>query len=172
MKIRLLIYICCMFACCTLKATANIARVTICAIDDNTNLPIAGALTKAWFEQNIGWRAWSEASPIAVTTAKTEEDGRSRLTGKTNTGEISFCAFLPDEYYKAHGSYKYANKNVLGVWQPEDLVITMRLQHVEHPIPLWVKKVDYKSDDLGKNRLANRCFQYDMIKRGLVAALW
>ena len=162
MKIRLLI--CCMFACGVFKATANIAKVTICAIDDNTELPIAGALTKAWFEQNIGWRAWSEASPIAVTTAKTEEDGCSRLTGKTNTGEISFCAFLPDEYYKVHGSYKYVNKNVLSVWQPEDLVITMRLQHIERPIPLWVKKVDYRVDDLGKNSLANRCLQYDMIK--------
>ena len=35
----------------------------------------------------------------------------------------------------------FKSKNFFGVWQPDNLVVTIKLQRVEHPVPLWVKNV-------------------------------
>ena len=41
-------------------------------------------------------------------------------------------------YFASHYG-EFSKKNLFGVWQPDNLVVTIKLQRVEHPIPLFVK---------------------------------
>lgn len=59
-------------------------------------------------------------------------------------------------------------KNFIGVWQPDNLVVTIKLQRVEHPIPLWVKNIQDTSRmrDLfeeGKGRIQFDFFEGDWL---------
>ena len=121
---------------------ADQARVCIQVLDFETSRPVAGSSVKAWFEEDIGWRAWSETTPIRTQMSMTDAQGRCVLSGNTNTGCVSFEAKKVDCYYRSGSWHKYDHKNILGVWQPDNLVVTIRLQRVEHPIPLFVKRVE------------------------------
>ena len=64
---------------------------------------------------------------------------------RTNCGKSScWIEEAPSGYYKPyHGSgiIKYERRSLLGVWQPDNIVATLALQRVEHPIPLYVNRV-------------------------------
>lgn len=140
MKERLLALSVCMAAVC---AFADMAKVGVVVIDEKTQDPIEGATVKAWFQWNIGWRAWSEPTPIVTDTKITDKKGFCRLEGKTNVGEVGVeVQRIPGKYYSSAGDgFEFKRKNLFGVWQPDNLVATIRLQRVEHPIPLFVKNV-------------------------------
>ena len=140
MKERLVALSVCMASVC---AFADMAKVGVAVIDEKTQDPIEGATVKAWFQWNIGWRAWSEPTPIVTDTKITDKKGFCRLEGKTNVGEVGVeVQSIPGKYYSSAGDgFEFKRKNLFGVWQPDDLVATIRLQRVEHPIPLCVKNV-------------------------------
>jgi hypothetical protein len=62
---------------------------------------------------------------------------------------------------------RYKKKNIFGIWQPDNLVVTIKLQRVEHPIPLFVKQLFCRGSDsvcsnyfdIGKGKM-----QFDLIK--------
>ena len=122
---------------------ADMAKVGVVVIDAKTQDPIEGATVKAWFQRNIGWRAWSEPTPIVTDTKITDKKGFCRLEGKTNVGEVGVeVQRIPGKYYSSAGDgFEFKRKNLFGVWQPDNLVATIRLQRVERPIPLFVKNV-------------------------------
>ncbi len=121
---------------------ADTAKFTALVLDYDTGRPIPGVTVRANFTKNIGWRAWSDSAKPDVDIKETDNDGRCRLSGKTNCGEA--CCWVPEPpqgYYSEGGwGYEYKKKNLFGVWQPDNLVATIRLQRVEHPIPLIVKR--------------------------------
>ena len=66
------------------------------------------------------------------------------VKGTTNCGMAGAAAIsVPHGYYVPNygEKRKFTGKNLLGVWQPDDLVVTLKLQRVECPIPLFVKQV-------------------------------
>ena len=140
MKERVVALSVCMASVCAL---ADMAKVGVVVVDEKTLAPIEGATVKAWFQWNIGWRAWSEPTPIVTDTRITDKKGFCRLEGKTNVGEVGVVAqMIPRKYYSGTGDgFDFKSKNLFGVWQPDNLVATIRLQRVEHPIPLFVKNV-------------------------------
>ena len=149
-----------------LPLVADKAKACIQVLDSETSRPIEGATVKAWFEVDIGWRAWSETTPIRTQTAMTDAQGRCVISDETNTGSVSFEAKKPGCYYQSGSWHKYDHKNVIGVWQPDDLVVTLCLQRVEHPLPLFVKRVElHNCDDgiFGKNG-PDGILQFDMLK--------
>lgn len=121
---------------------ADTAKFTALVLDYDTGKPIPGVTVRANFTKNIGWRAWSDSAKPDVDIKETDNDGRCRLSGKTNCGEA--CCWVPEPpqgYYSGGGwGYEYKEKNLFGVWQPDSLVATIRLQRVVNPIPLCVKK--------------------------------
>ena len=152
------------FACFADKAYIK-ARV----LDGYSEVPIQGAEVKAWFKVDIGWRAWSEPTPIRTDVKITDARGICCLEGKTNVGHIS-CEVRnpPIGYYGAYGGdYSFKKKNLFGVWQPDNLVVTIKLQRVENPIPLFVKQIFSRASDsvssnyfdIGKGKM-----QFDMTK--------
>ena len=61
----------------------------------------------------------------------------------------------------------FKKKNIFGVWQPDNLVVTLRLQRVENPIPLFVRQIFSRASasvssnyfDIGKGKM-----QFDLLK--------
>ena len=125
------------------SALADKARIEAVVLDGLTQTPLEGVCVQANFAEDIGWRAWTKSPVPDVDKKRTDRWGRSRLQGKTNCGVVDcFVAKPPTGYYIGDGwCHTYTNKDLFGVWQPDNLVATIRLQRVEHPIPLSVKNV-------------------------------
>ncbi len=153
------------FIFASLSCLADKAYIKAMVLDGYSEVPIQGAEVKAWFKVDIGWRAWSEPTPIRTDVKITDARGICCLEGKTNVGHIS-CEVRnpPIGYYGAYGGdYSFKKKNLFGVWQPDNLVVTIKLQRVEHPIPIFVKnlfksgsssvKIDYFGKGGGKMQL-------------------
>ena len=152
-----------------LSCFADKAYIKAMVLDRCSEAPIQGVEVKAWFKVDIGWRAWSEPTPIITDVKTTDSCGMCVLEGRTNVGRIS-CEVVnpPSGYYGAYGGdFKYNRKSLLGVWQPDNLVVTIKLQRVEKPIPLFVKQLFNRASasvssnyfDIGKGKM-----QFDLIK--------
>ena len=61
---------------------------------------------------------------------------------------------------------KLPTKDLFGVWQPDNLVATIRLQRVEYPIPLWVKRVELRdyARGIGGFDGTNSVLRFDLMK--------
>ena len=127
---------------------SDIARFGVVVVDDEDGHPLSGVEVRANFAEDIGWRAWTESSMPDVDIQKTDNRGYCRMKGKTNCGNACCWVRIPPKGYYADPGCGciYTNKNIFGVWQPDNLVATIRLQRVERPIPLWVKKATLSLD--------------------------
>ena len=148
---------------------ADIARFSVVVLDLEEGFPISNATVRANFSKDIGWRAWTDSACPDVAIATTDKNGECKLKGKTNCGRVScWVSKPPKKYYRDDGwGYKYKKKNLFGVWQPDNLVITLRLQRVEHPIPLFVKQLFSRgSDSVGSNYfdIAKGQMKFDLVK--------
>ena len=147
---------------------AGQAKVDALVLDWDTSNPIGGALVQANFSIDNGWKAWTESAVPNVCRERTKEDGSCRLRGETNDGSVDcFVVKCPTGHYIGNGWWhKYTKKDIFGNWQPDNLVATIRLQRVEHPIPLFVRRVEWK--DWGKGLLGlqgtNAVLRLDMFK--------
>ena len=152
-----------------LSCFADKAYIKAMVLDRCSEAPIQGVEVKAWFKVDIGWRAWSEPTPIITDVKTTDSCGMCVLEGRTNVGHIS-CEVVnpPSGYYGAYGGdFQYNRKSLFGVWQPDNLVVTIKLQRVEHPIPLFVKQLFCRGSDsvcsnyfdIGEGKM-----QFDMLK--------
>ena len=165
MKERLVALSVCVASVC---AFADMAKVGVVVIDEKTQDPVEGATVKAWFQWNIGGRAWSEPTPIVTDTKITDKKGFCRLEGKTNVGEVGVeVQRIPGKYYSGAGDgFEFKRKNLFSVWQPDNLVTTIRLQRVEHPIPLCVKRVELRDYERGVGGFdgTNSVLMFDLMK--------
>ena len=147
---------------------ADIARFSVVVLDLEEGFPISNATVRANFSKDIGWRAWTDSACPDVAIATTDKNGECKLNGKTNCGRV--CCWVskpPKKYYRDDGwGYKYKKKNLFGVWQPDNLVITLRLQRVEHPIPLFVKKATLQNfkNGIGGFDGTNSVVRFDFLK--------
>ena len=152
-----------------LSCFADKAYIKAMVLDRCSEAPIQGVEVKAWFKVDIGWRAWSEPTPIITDVKTTDSCGMCVLEGRTNVGHIS-CEVVnpPSGYYGAYGGdFQYNRKSLLGVWQPDNLVVTIKLQRVEKPIPLFVRQIFSRASasvssnyfDIGKGKM-----QFDLLK--------
>ena len=147
---------------------ADTARFGALVVDAESGIPLEGVPVEASFSNDNGWKAWTESAPINHDSEPTDRNGRCRLGGKTNIGRAGcWVDDPPHGYYGGGGrSFRFKWKNLVGIWQPDNLVATIRLQRVEHPIPLFVKKVskiDWKNP-VGGFDGTNAVLRYDLIK--------
>ena len=149
------------------SAFSDMARIAVKVIDDETGEPIKGVSVIGSFRDNIGWRAWTESVKPDLDRKTSDKEGSCLVSGETNCGDASFWVkSVPTGYYKVAGqAFQFKQKNVFGIWQPDNLVATIRLQRVEHPIPLFVKKVmkvDWKNP-VGGFDGTNAVMRYDLV---------
>jgi hypothetical protein len=99
-----------------------------------------------------------------------DADGVCNVKGESNCGKAGcYIKQPPNGFYKpGRGiSLKFKKKNIFGVWQPDNLVVTLRLDRVENPIPLFVKQIFSRASDsvssnyfdIGKGKM-----EFDMVK--------
>jgi len=126
-----------------LAAFSGTARIEVQMIDDVTSAPVPGVVVVGTFRDDIGWRTWTESARTDVDREVTDSAGRCIVSGKTNCGKAGFFVEeVPKGYYKDVGwNRRFTTKNALGIWQPDDVVVTVRLHRVEHPIPLKVRRI-------------------------------
>lgn len=126
-------------------AAINEAHISAYVIDVTDKTPLRGVEMVASFEDDIGWRAWTDSPKPDIVRAISDSNGICRFRGRTNCGRSScWIEKLPDGYYKpplGSGIIKYDKRSMFGVWQPENIVVTIALQRVECPIPLYVRHV-------------------------------
>lgn len=147
-----------------LCACADTAHISAYVIDEITHAPIPSIKVSASFSNDNGWKAWTESAPIYHDTQETDVNGFCTLKGKTNIGRAG-CGVdkQGEKYYGAGGrGFHFTKKNIFGVWQPDNLVATIRLQRVEHPIPLFVKNVRPKVAS-GTFDGTNAVLRYDLV---------
>ena len=138
-----------------LQITADIAKVGVLVLDDKTERPIPNVRIAGIFHMHGGWLAVKGTPDPNLDEAVTDANGRCKVWGRTNTGDVT-CIIDPEAaedskqlscYYwqMQGGGYNFRRKNILGIWQPDNVVVTIRLQRVEHSIPMFVKDVSKAS---------------------------
>ena len=126
----------------TAHAFLDVAKLGVLVLDESTGLPVKDVLVRGGFENYHGWLAVKGAPPPNEDFVRTDADGRCTVRGRTNNGEAGAAVEeAPSGYYCPYfgEGFTFRRKNILGIWQPDNLVVTIRLQRVEHPIPLFVK---------------------------------
>jgi len=135
-----------------LLASANLAKLGVLVVDEVTGKPIRDVRVVGIFCNSP--TIFSLRTPDSnVDEAVTDSNGRCRVWGRTNNGQAGcYVQTCPSGYYgfDAGGGYEFRRRNLLGIWQPDNIVVTIRLQRVERPIPLLKKRVargDWSSGD-------------------------
>ena len=127
---------------------ANNARFKIYAVDERTATPLSGMKVKAVFVDHF--LRWENATVDHEIDGRTDHNGRYAAIGNTNCGEAGFCfrdnaGFYDTGYVKVPFEVNGGKPMpLLQWWKPDNQVVTVRLQRVEHPIPLFVKRVELR----------------------------
>lgn len=126
------------------QSDADIARFGVFVVDDKTGKALKNVSVMGVFDVNNGWFAVKGSDGPNLDRAVTDVNGRCRLRGRTNCGNIGcWVEKPPSGFYPCPQGWgrRFSEKNLLGTWQPDNLVATIRLQRVERPIPLFIKRV-------------------------------
>ena len=128
-------------------------------------------------------RGWSNTPLANLDRVRTDADGFCRVSGETDAGESYFGAGKRGIYYDSkNGDAFFSEHSILkfGRWLPDDLTVTVRIDRVVRPIPLFAKRVGgvvytfrqmaYEAafihdEDFGEIVTTNRvAFSYDLAK--------
>lgn len=139
-------------------------RFSAQVLDAQTGNPVSGAEVSAGFKTDNGFIAKDRYS-YEFKRYVVDSTGRAQIQGQSNTGDAGATVVIADGYYcPAHcEGPRFKSKNFFGVWQPDNLVVTIKLQRVEHPIPLWVKNVQETGRKRDLFQEGNGRIQFDFL---------
>ena len=147
---------------------ADLAKFSAVVLSEDNLMPIEGVQMQANFWEKNGWQAWTQAPRVEVDRQITDKNGFCKFRGKTNCGNVCCFVAIPPSGFYAGDSWgtDFKSKNIFGVWQPDNLVVTLRLQRVEHPIPLFVKKATLQNfkNGIGGFDGTNSVVRFDFLK--------
>ena len=140
----------------------EMAQIGALVLDAETRRPLAGVEMMGHFAFKKGW---GEGADPNFVTVRTDADGRCTASARTNKGIAGWHVMsVPEGYYlPSHGGwFTFKEKGLLRNWQPDNLVSTVLVQRVRHPIPLVVKIFRTESVSLANARTGGR-LAYDFI---------
>ena len=152
----------------TAIASMGKANFSVVVIDEKTGSPTPDVPVIGVFVNH--YMRWENASEEIVQHAVTDNKGICHFSGKTNCGDAAVRVRRYSGYYDSEILVvPYTNKTNMirrPVWEPDNMVVTLALQKVEHPIPLFVKMARLKVEP---NKILDNesKFAYD-----LVASAW
>lgn len=151
-------------ACVAGVLLGNTVNFGVLVLDSQTGSPVVESEVKAGFKEDRGPLS-RDRYKYTFNQYFTDEKGYVNVRGVSNTGNAGATVVRADGYYcpARGGGPQFKTKNLLGVWQPENVVVTIKLQRVEHPIPLFVKSelLDVKQEIANINK---GVFSYDLMK--------
>lgn len=147
-------------------AQLGTARFVVEVVDEQTHISMRGVNVTAYFTSRyLRWD--SKASVDTDQFAQTDKNGRCRFSGTTNCGDawvrmMDYAGYYDSEILKI--PYTNANRTVCQpVWKPDNMVVTLMLQKVEHSIPLFMKLANLKAEN-GKITNNQSKFSYDLLQ--------
>ena len=145
----------------------GVARLGVKVVDSETGQPIPQIKVYGGFKNYP--KGWGIAAKNNSDEEVTDSDGFCRLSGRTEAGHSS-CIVRGNEGFYDSGwySFDYEKRSALklGCWIPDDAMITVRIDRVINPIPLYVKIAEIKH---GKTTCAkplplHEDISYDLLK--------
>jgi len=139
------------------------ASIEVLVEEEATGKPLPGLHVTGSFEMEPR-PTWTNTGGPNIEEGITDIDGRCRFSSITDKGKIwCFVRPVPKEYYPWNcAGIEFERKDLIGKWQPDNLVATIRLYRVEHPVPLLVKEMVPKwKDDLAEYE--NASARYDLM---------
>ena len=148
---------------------ADNARFRIYVVDERTNEPLCGMRIKGVFiERHSNW-----TRPVVDNdfVGETGREGVFEAKGKTNCGEAVFLLGGNSGFYDTprirvpFDSRDGRPPTLSRWWKPDNPVIAIALQRVERPIPLLVKRVEWRNWESGLRGLqgTNAVMRFDML---------
>ena len=165
MKTFYMIVLCVM----SLVTYADRIRFSAVVIDDLTQEPMKDVCVGAGFTTDNG-PLWEGRFKYEHKKFLSDKNGMCEISGNSNCGKAGcYIKNSPVGYYRTQCGIpmRYKKKNLFGVWQPDNLVVTLRLQRVENPIPLFVKQLFCRgSDSVSSNYfdIGNGKMEFDLMK--------
>ena len=160
-----LVVIC--WSCFLMGAIADNARFYVQVHDSVTDEPVSNISVLGTFTSK--YPRWEKATEYSDFSAVTGKDGKLFFSGTTNCGRAGFRTEKTPTYYGSPWiriSYERKKQFPFTWWQPDNLVVTVRLQRVENPTPLFVKKATLKNlkDGIGGFDGTNSVVRFDLMK--------
>ena len=149
---------------------ADNARFTVRVVDERTALPISGVKIKTVFTDHT--LNWGNATIDHEVDGKTDDKGLCPASGNTNCGEAGFRIRENDGFYCTSFVKVPFSLNggrpmpFIQWWEPDNQIITVALQRVEHPTPLFVKYVELRDFKKGIGGFdgTNSVLRFDLMK--------
>ena len=152
----------------SLRVIGDTVNFSAIVLDDITGNPLANVSVGAGFTMDAG-PIWENRFKYDHKQFITDANGVCKISGKSNCGKAGcYIRQPPQGFYKpvCGSSLRFKKKNFFGVWQPDNLVVTLRLDRVEKPIPLFVKRVELTNSRKGIGGFdgTNSVVRFDLMK--------
>ena len=146
------------------------ARFRVQIIDEFDGAPLNGMKIVGSFTER--YPRWKDAVVDNDFRGTTDKMGQYSAAGKTNVGEAGFRVRGNEGYYDSpwiripYDAKQGSSSFPVQWWQPDDLVVTVSIQRVEHPIPLFVKRVELRDNKNGIGGFdgTNSVLRFDLMK--------
>ena len=152
----------------SLRVIGDTVNFSAIVLDDITGNPLPNVSVGAGFTMDAG-PVWENRFKYDHKQFITDANGVCKISGKSNCGKAGcYIRQPPQGFYKpvCGSSLRFKGKNFFGVWQPDNLVVTLRLDRVEKPIPLFVKRVELTNfrKGIGGFDGTNSVVRFDLMK--------
>ena len=152
----------------SLRVIGDTVNFSAIVLDDITGNPLANVSVGAGFTMDAG-PVWENRFKYDHKQFITDANGVCKISGKSNCGKAGcYIRQPPQGFYKpvCGSSLRFKGKSFFGVWQPDNLVVTLRLDRVEKPIPLFVKRVELTNSRKGIGGFdgTNCVVRFDLMK--------
>ena len=152
----------------SLRLIGDTVKFSAIVLDDITGNPLANVSVGAGFTMDAG-PVWENRFKYDHKQFITDANGVCKISGKSNCGKAGcYIRQPPQGFYKpvCGSSLRFKGKSFFGVWQPDNLVVTLRLDRVEKPIPLFVKRVELTNfrKGIGGFDGTNSVVRFDLMK--------
>ena len=146
-------------ACCSAYGFGGRVHITVNVLDSMTGAPIPNMKVHGGFRNSSP--GWGIASKDNSDEKVTGDDGMCRLSGSTEAGHSCCIVRNNDGYYDSGWySFDYDERSFfsLGRWMPDNVVVTVRLDRIVNPIPLYVRqaKGEHREKSLSYHKVFKR----------------
>ena len=165
---KVVMTLCLLFMFNPFCALSHSASYTLHVEDFETGQALHNIPCETIFTTHTG--NWNDMSRGWLEQGVTNADGDFRFKGESDVGHLTFSIRTEGVAYYPVIRKRLEFSGVSGVvsrrWVPYDSIVTVRLQRVEHPIPLFVKRVKLRDYEHGIGGFdgTNSVLKFDLMK--------
>lgn len=165
---KVIMILCLLFLLNPFCALAHSASYTLHVVDSETGQALRNIRCETIFTTHTG--NWNDMSRGRLEQGVTNADGDFRFKGESDVSHVTFSIHTEGVAYYPVIRKRLEFSGVSGVlsrhWEPYDSIVTVRLQRVEHPIPLFVKRVELRDYERGIGGFdgTNSVLRFDLMK--------